>query len=286
MFLIRAAYVVVPGLVILVVYLWVRYQRSFNLRFLVFKNAGGGSGNHAITIPKVLVRKAKIVDTEYGQKLKIKGVSDLFDPISYDNAATSESGYRTFIVYEKEDSQLFPVKPEVIVFDNVEAKRKEKQFLKDLYESLVQKFPEYKHLFKLRTAKEWQPVIFRNDSVKLQPVPADMITQYSYKIISRIKRNSIIKKYEKLLPYVALTFSLIVVIVVAVLSYEQVTKTGAQYLSALKGAEDGIASKVAEKLKDAGSAPPGIIIPFYFLKTFLGGVKRGGYRNKVQKQKW
>lgn len=260
-------------------------RKFFPIPFIVYKNAGGAKGNDSIVLYGKITRRGRIMNTKYGQRVKIRGVKDTLPMtlLSRENAIPWEAGGVAFIVYEKEVGQYFPVDPHLRNMEFLDDGNKERgKKLELLHQKLIEKYPDldgYIRVITPKKATQISPVIFANESVKLQPVPVDMITQYSYDMLAR--RDRIIKQsfFEKYGTMLVGTLALMTIIVVAVLSFEQVNKASEDRLSQIQAANNDFAQDVARYLDSEQTPPPGTEVTgaaLPFLPFLLRKRKKGG----------
>ena len=252
----------------------------FPIRFVVYKNAGGAKGNDSIVLYKNVTRRGRIINTQYGKRVKILGIKATL-PMSLcsrENALNWEAGGVAFIIYEKEIGQFFPVDPHLRNLELLETKNKEaSEKLKKIHEYILERFPElagYVSFVNPKRAKQIIPVTFANSHVKLQPIPTDMITQFTHDIVlmkDKYQRQTWMEKYGFYLISAAVV---VLIITVAVLSFEQVNKSIDDRLAQLGAGTSGIANKIADKLSNAEVPPGGSsafipFIPLLFGRRFL-----------------
>jgi hypothetical protein len=262
-FILNFSYVLVFAGIMLAIMSPFLFRYFFPIPFIVYKNAGGAKGNDTVILYKKIIRRGRLVNTKYGQRVKIWGLKDTMPLtiLSRDNAMPWEGGGVAFIIYEKEVGQLFPVDPHLKNLELLEAKNKDdNEKIQKVYTFLINKFPDLTNHFRIvnpKRATVISPVLFANASVKLQPIPVDMITSYSYDQLARVETYMKQGFWEKYGAYVVATSTLIVIIIVTVLSYNQVDKTIDDRLAELGAGSENIAERVFQKMTANQGAPPG-----------------------------
>jgi hypothetical protein len=248
-------------------------NKIFPIVFIIRKNAGGAGDNSQIMMTRKLTRRGRIVNTPYGPRVKILGYkwTQPMTLVSSEHAIPWEAGGRIFELYEKEYGQIYPVNPHLTQLEFKKAAGASGEKLRKVYEWLCEKFPDLQDRFvyhdektlRKRKAVVLRPVVFANDHVKLQPVPTDMITQQNYN--ARIRREVMLKQgfWEKYGQYVMTALIIGALIVVTVLSYEQVDKAAQYRLSAAATqAEPTPGEKLANAMAGEQAPGGGMVLPF------------------------
>ena len=256
---------------------WIR--KLYPIPFILLKNSGGASDNRGITLHSKIVRWGRLKKTEYGPRVKIRGVPNTvpLNVLSRDNAIPWERGGIAFMIYEKEVNQFFPVTPKPLGLDLLMGKKKgETQEIKKIYADLQVMYPELAHNFRMVTPKSIiAPVSFCNASVKLRPFPIDAITPFAYDMSIRQQRAHKKNWMEKYGFMAVALVTIVLIIVVAVLSFEQTNKSIDDRLVQLTTGSNNIAEKIAQKLAPAETAPGAApiflpLLPFLFRRRRPG----------------
>lgn len=241
-------------------------------RILILKNTGGGRDSKSIVTEKKF-RKARIINTDFGPRVKIlwKSRTHSLSILSSDNAVQIKGGRELYIVYEKEHGQYFPANPNAIVGLDliIDKAKKNSEKIKKLFETIQEKYPELAGHVRMVGAKSTiAPVTFANEKVVLQPVPNDVITGYAYDTKIRMQRIIRTSKLQAYMPLILLFVSAVIIITVMVMSYDHLETQAATYSGQIKEATNSFVDTL-QKTIGGEEAPPGggvfiPIIPFLF----------------------
>ena len=241
----------------------------YPIPFIVIKNAGGAKDTNTIILDKNIIKRGRLKKTDYGQRVSIKGLRGTFplSLVSRERAIPWEAGGVAFILYEKEVGQYTGVKPEVFNLHLLQAKSKQvNEALNMLYHKIKTEYTELADYVTFsRPEKILAPVTFANESVKIRPFPVDLTTPTMYDMKIRTERIINTPNWQKWAPYAVMGVLVVALIVVTVLSYDQVNKSIDDRLAQLNTGSDQFAQKIADKMSGADVPPEGkagVFIPF------------------------